>query len=193
MKKIKTTLILLVLFAFLSPVTIMAADYRMDTEKGHAHIAFKINHLGFSIVLGMFKNFAGTFQYDPENLAGFSTEVTVDVASVDSNQAERDKHLRSEDFFHVDKYPEARFVSTGYEDKGNGQGVLSGDFTLRGVTKSINLEISQMESGNDPWGNFRHGFSGTTTLTLKDFGILFDLGPSGEKAQVEFSVEGIRQ
>jgi len=106
------------------------------------------------MVMGRFNTFTGAFQYDPENITAFSTDVTVDVASVDSNQAERDKHLRSKDFFHVDEYPEARFVSTGYEDKGNGQGIMTGDLTLRGVTKSITLEISQMESGKDPWGNY---------------------------------------
>jgi len=113
-----------------------------------------VNHLDFSMVMGRFNTFTGAFQYDPENITAFSTDVTVDVASVDSNQAERDKHLRSKDFFHVDEYPEARFVSTGYEDKGNGQGIMTGDLTLRGVTKSITLEISQMESGKDPWGNY---------------------------------------
>lgn len=193
MKKTLISLTLLTVVAFMAPSTLMAADYQIDTDKAHAYIAFKVNHLGFSMLMGRFNTFNGTFQYDPENVAAFSTEVIVDVASVNSNQAERDKHLRSKDFFNVDEYPEAHFVSTGYEDKGDGKGTLTGDLTLRGTTKSISIAIVQMESGKDPWGNVRHGFSGTTALTLKDFGINFDLGPKGEHAELEFSVEGIQQ
>ncbi len=193
MKRTIFALTLLATLALLPASALMAADYQMDTDNAHAYIAFKINHLGFSMVMGRFNTFSGTFQYEPEDLAAFSTQVAVDVTSVDSNQAERDKHLRSKDFFHVEKYPEATFISTGYEDKGGNKGALTGDLTLRGVTKAITLNIEQMESGKDPWGNFRHGFSGKTTLTLKDFGIPFDLGPKGEEAQLEFSVEGIRQ
>lgn len=193
MKKIIIGITLLAALALLPSSTLLAADYQIDTKGAHAYIAFKINHLGFSMVMGRFNTFNGTFQYDENNPAVFSTQVTVDVASVDSNQAERDKHLRGKDFFHVDEYPEASFVSTGYKDQGDGKGTLTGNLTLRGVTKPIILAIEQMESGKDPWGNFRHGFSGKTTLTLKEFGIPFDLGPKGEEAQLEFSVEGIRQ
>ncbi len=193
MKKTIIVLTLLATLALFPPSTLLAADYQIDAKGAHAYIAFKINHLGFSMVMGRFNTFSGTFQYDENNPAAFTTQVTVDVASVDSNQAERDKHLRSKDFFDVEKHPEATFVSTGYKDNGDGNGVLSGDLTLRGVTKPITIAIEQMESGKDPWGNFRHGFSGKTTLTLKDFGIPFDLGPKGEEAQLEFSVEGIRQ
>ncbi len=191
MNKILIRITLLMALMLLPPSTLLAANYEIDTQQAHAYIAFKVNHLGFSYVMGRFNKFSGTFQYDENNPAAFSTQVTVDVTSIDTNQKKRDKHLRSKDFFHVDQYPEAFFTSTGYEDHGDGKGTLAGDLTLRGVTKPITIAIEQMASGKDPWpwGKYRHGFSGKTALNLIDF----NLGPQGEQAELEFSVEGIRE
>jgi len=90
-----------------------AEKYEFDTEKQHAFIQFRIQHLGFSWLHGRFNEFDGRFTYDPENPANSQVRVTIDTASVDTNHAERDKHLREEDFLYVKEYPEARFVSTG--------------------------------------------------------------------------------
>lgn len=93
----------------------------------------------------------------------------------------------------VDKYPSAKFVSTSYEAKGAGKAVMKGNLTLRGVTRPIIIDVTEVGAGADPWGGYRRGFSGTTTLTLKDFGIDYDLGPASRTVDLFLSVEGIRQ
>lgn len=170
-----------------------AADYVIDTEHQHAFVEFRIPHLGFSWMYGRFNDFSGTFSYDEGNPSTASVDVTVDTASIDTNNAERDKHLRSEDFLYVSEYPEAHFTSTSYEKTGEDAGILTGDLTLRGVTKEIKIDVTEMRADEDPWGGYRRGFIGTTTLELADYGIDYDLGPSGEEVEMTFSFEGVRQ
>ncbi|QGT77769.1 YceI family protein [Guyparkeria halophila] len=174
------------------PVTAQAAEYVIDTEGQHAFIEWRINHLGFSWLYGRFNDFEGSFEYEDGSIEDASVEVTIDMASLDSNHAERDKHLREADFFHVKEYPEATFKSTGIESTDDGF-VITGDLTMRGVTKEIEIEAEKVGEGEDPWGGYRAGFHGTTTLTLKDFGIDYDLGPAATTAEVTLSVEGVRQ
>jgi len=97
-------------------------NYVMDTQKHHAFIQFKIAHLGFSWILGRFNEFEGTFSFDAKHPENNRVQVTIDTASIDTNHAKRDKHLRSPDFFNVSKYPTATFESTRYDDKGHGKG-----------------------------------------------------------------------
>lgn len=170
-----------------------AADYVIDTQGAHAFIQFKISHLGYSWLLGRFNDFSGSFSYDEKNPNAAKVEVLIKTASLDSNHAERDKHLRGSDFFDVDKYPEARFVSTAFKDKGDGTAVLTGNLTLKGVTKPVTIDVKHVGHGTDPWGGYRRGFEGKTTLTLKDFGIDYDLGPAARTAELFLSVEGIRK
>ena len=175
------------------PALAPAADYVIDTEDSHAFIQFKIPHLGYSWLLGRFNDFEGTFSYDEDNPAASEVQVVIRTASIDSNHAERDKHLRGEDFLHVDEYPEARFVGTGFEEQADGTAVLSGDLTLHGVTRPVTIEVEHVGHGPDPWGGYRRGFEGRTTLTLADFGIDYDLGPASREVDLYLSVEGIRQ
>lgn len=175
------------------PTLAPAADYVIDTEKAHAFIQFRIQHLGYSWLYGRFNTFEGNFSYDAKNPAANKVEVGIDTASIDSNHAERDKHLRSDDFLDVGKFPQARFVSSRFEDKGNGKATLTGDLTLHGVTKPVVIEVEHIGEGNDPWGGYRAGFFGTTTLKLADFGITRDLGPASQEVELMLSVEGIRQ
>jgi len=179
--------------ALLLPTLAPAADYVIDTKGAHASIEFRIQHLGYSWLVGRFDDFSGQFSYDEDNPSASKVEVTVDTASVDSNHAERDKHLRSEEFLDVAKYPQARFVSTGYQERANGSAVLSGDLTLHGVTRPVTIDVKPVGHGPDPWGGYRRGFSGTTTLKLADYGIKRDLGPASREVQLFLSVEGIRQ
>ena len=121
--------------------------------------------------------------------------IEIDMTSLDSNHAERDKHLRSERFFDATKFPVATFVSTGWDDLGHGKAILKGDMTLRGITKAITINVSQIGAGKDPWGGFRRGFEGSTTLHLSDYKMKESaiLGPVAEDIQIWLSIEGIRQ
>jgi polyisoprenoid-binding protein YceI len=175
------------------PALAPAADYVIDTKDSHAFIQFKIPHLGYSWLLGRFNDFEGTFSYDEADPAASEVEVVIRTASIDSNHAERDKHLRGEDFLHVDEYPEARFVGTAFEEKGDGTAVLAGELTLHGVTRPVTIDVEHVGHGPDPWGGYRRGFEGRTTLTLADYGIDYDLGPASREVDLYLSVEGIRQ
>lgn len=176
------------------PATAPAAEeYVIDTEGAHAFIQFRINHLGFSWLYGRFNDFEGRFSYDEDNPANSDVELTINMASIDSNHAERDRHLRGEDFFHVREFPEAHFVSTGFEEHGNGTATLTGELTMKDVTREVVIDVEQVGAGEDPWGDYRRGFQGETTITLKDFDIDYDLGPAAREAHLELAIEGIRQ
>jgi len=192
----KKWLLSLVFILGLGAATAQAAEhYVIDTKGMHAFITFKIKHLGYSWLEGRFDRFSGDFDFDDANPANNKVKVDIDVSSVDTNHAERDKHLRSARFFDTDKFPKASFVSTGWEDKGNGKAILKGKFTLRGVTKNIAIDVSQVGTGKDPWGGYRRGFEGTTTLHLSDYKMKEGhiLGPVAENVQLWLSVEGVRQ
>ena len=174
-------------------VALPAADYLIDTKGYHASINFKISHLGYSWMIGRFDRFSGNFSYDENNPSAASVTVTIDTASVDTNHAERDKHLRSGEFLDASKYPEARFVSSGYQQTGKDKGQLKGDLTLRGVTQPITIQVTHIGAGQDPWGNYRRGFEGHAQFALQDYGIDFNLGPASKEVMLNLNVEGIRQ
>lgn len=192
--RFKTILATLLLTLGLSG-TALAEDYVIDTAKDHAFIQFKIAHLGYSWMLGRFNDFEGTFSYDEKNPSAAKVNVTIDVASVDTNHAERDKHLRSPDFFDVDKFPQAHFVSTSFKELGHGKALLKGKFTLRGITRDIAIDVTHVGHGADPWGGYRRGFEGTTTLKLTDYEIpkAAMLGAAAATTELYFSFEGVRQ
>ncbi len=170
-----------------------AAEYVIDDKGGHASINFSIKHLGYSWLVGRFNEFNGSFNYNAENPEASTIMVNINPESVDSNQAERDKHLRSDEFLAVKKFPEAKFVSTAFTPVADGSAILSGNLTLRGVTKPIEIAVTKVGEGKDPWGGYRAGFQGTTELKLKDYGINFNLGPASESVYLDLNVEGIRQ
>jgi polyisoprenoid-binding protein YceI len=183
----------LMLAGWMTAGQVQAADYVIDTKGAHAFIQFRIPHLGYSLLLGRFNDFSGKFSYDEENPDSASVEVRIKTASIDSNHAERDKHLRGEDFLDVDKYPLAEFTSTGYRENPDGTAVLSGNLTLHGVTRPVQIDVEPVGQGPDPWGGYRMGFTGTTRLKLADYGIDYDLGPASTEVNLFFSIEGIRQ
>ncbi|MGD8176210.1 YceI family protein [Marinimicrobium sp. ARAG 43.8] len=190
----KKTLFALTLGSLMA-VPAMAADYKIDSEGAHASINFKIQHLGYSWLVGRFNDFEGSFSYDTDDVAASKINVTIDTSSVDSNHAERDKHLRSDDFLNTSKFGEATFVSkriTDIDDDGKDFDVV-GDLTLHGVTREITIEVEKVGEGEDPWGGYRVGFKGETELRLKDFGIDYNLGPASEKVYLDLHVEGVRQ
>ena len=175
------------------PKTASAADYVIDTQGAHASIQFKVSHLGYSFVVGRFNDFEGSFSFDSKQISDAKVNVEIDTASLDSNHAERDKHLRSEDFLNVAKHPKASFVSSSVEDLGQGKFVLNGNLTLNGVTKPVAIDAKFIGEGQDPWGGYRAGFVGQTEFALKDYDIKMDLGPASSHVTLDLVVEGIRQ
>ncbi len=170
-----------------------AADYEIDSKGAHASIQFKIKHLGYSWLTGRFNTFDGDFSYDAEAPEKSKIEVVIDTASIDSNHAERDKHLKSDDFLDVKKFPKAVFKSTSFEVKDEKNAVVTGIFMLHGVKKTISFPVEKIGEGKDPWGGHRAGFAGKTTLKLSDYGITYNLGPASTHVEIELHVEGIRK
>lgn len=173
------------------PMFVNAADYKIDTNGAHASINFKVSHLGYSFIKGRFNKFDGDFSFDPENIAASKVTVNVDTRSLDSNHAERDKHIKSSDFIDAGKFSTATFSSTKVTPLSDDKLAISGNLTLHGVSKPITIDASFIGEGEDPWGGYRAGFQGTTRLQLADFGIQV-MGASSY-VDMELHVEGIRQ
>ena len=165
-----------------------AADYVVDDKGAHAAINFKVKHLGFSWLTGRFNVFDGKFSFDEKNIEASKIVINIDTKSVDSNHAERDKHLRSGDFLDVQKFGKAKFESTKIVDKGNGKLAITGDFTMHGITKSLVIDAEKIGAGDDPWGGYRAGFAGTAKIAMKDFGLKMDFGD----VLFDLYVEGVR-
>lgn len=173
----------------------LADTYVIDTKGAHASINFAVKHLGYSWLTGRFDNFSGEFSYDPAKPEASTISVTIDTTSVNSNHAERDKHLRSDDFLNVDKFPKATFVSKQIKVDGDDKNEFDiiGDLTLNGVTKSVTIEVEKIGEGKDPWGGYRAGFEGETEINMRDFNIKMDLGPASQVVKLELHVEGIKK
>ncbi len=173
--------------------TVNAADYIIDSKGAHASINFKIQHLGYSWLTGRFDKFGGSFSYDAANISASKIEVNIDTSSVNSNHAERDKHLKSDDFLDVSAFANAKFVSKSVTDKGDGKLAITGTLTLHGVSKEITIDAQTVGEGKDPWGGYRVGFSGTTNIALTDFAIKMNLGPASNNVELNLYIEGIKQ
>lgn len=134
----------------------VAADYKIDKEGQHAFVNFRIQHLGYSWLYGTFRDFDGTFTFDEKNPAADKVSVTINTNSVDTNHAERDKHLRS-GIPERGEISKATFTSTSVKKDGD-ELDITGDLTLNGVTKPVTLEAKLLGQGKDPWGGERAGF-----------------------------------
>ncbi|SQF93915.1 protease PasP [Paucimonas lemoignei] len=177
--------------ALLSAGQAMAADYTIDKEGQHAFVDFKISHLGYSFIHGTFKDWTGKFSFDAAKPEASKIDVELKTASLFTNHAERDKHIMSKDFLDTGKFPEAKFVSTAVKSTGAKTADVTGDLTLHGVTKPIVIKATFNGEGKDPWGGYRAGFNGTSTLNLNDFGIKGP-GPTSQTLDLEISFEGVQ-
>lgn len=168
-----------------------AAEYNIDPS--HSFVEFRIQHLGYSWMLGRFNDISGDFTYAPDaGPEAQSIRIKVNTASVDTNHAERDKHLRNEDFLDVDKLSESSFISTGFDGDDSG-GTMRGDLTILGVTRSVEFPVKKIGEGDDPWGGYRAGFESRLELDRRDFNMDYDLGPASWTFSLEVFVEGIRR
>src|SRR2546426_12165787 len=149
-----------------------ALDYTSDPD--HSNILFKVKHLGVSTVTGRFEKFTATFDFDPQALKLASVQATIEAASLSTNVAKRDDHLRSADFLDVAKYPTITFASREVTSIKDSKFKLTGDLSLHGVTHPVVLDGSFGGAVKDPWGNERAAFTATTTIHRKDFGLTWN-------------------
>lgn len=188
----KKTLIAFAMASAALASTAHAADrYKIDTEGAHASVNFEVPHLGFSYIVGRFNNFEGEFTFDKGNPGNSSVEVTVKTESVDTNHPERNNHVRSNDFLGASEFGEAKFKSTSIEVVDDHTANIKGDLTIRDVTKEVVINAVHIGGGNDPWGNYREGFRGTTEFSLKDFGAPSPMADL--KVKLDLNFEGIKQ
>jgi polyisoprenoid-binding protein YceI len=147
-----------------------AGTYKVDAT--HTSVGFTVRHL-LTNVDGKFRAFEGQIVFDPAAPEKTSVSGWIDAASIDTNVEKRDEHLRGADFFDVAKFPKIEFTSTGVSDvdKAKNTAKLQGNLTMRGVTKPVVLDAQFLGAATDPWGNKKAGFSATTTLDRKDFGL----------------------
>ena len=165
----------------------------------HSEVEFSVRHLMISTVKGRFTDVQGTLQYNEADPTGSNVEVRIATASVDTRADQRDTHLRSADFFDAEHYPFMTFKSTRVERTGEGRGKLTGDLTIRGVTRPVTLDVKREGRGKDPWGGERLGFSATTVLNREAFGLTWNQALEtggvvvGEEVKVSIEVEWVKQ
>ena len=170
--------------------------YEIDPIHSSAH--FSVRHMMVSNVRGQFTKISGTIRFDSANPANSSVEATIDAASIETHDAQRDTHLKSSDFFDVGKFPTLTFRSKRIEAHSGG-GKITGDLTIHGVTKEITLDVEGPTPENkDPWGKYRIGLSATTKLSRKDFGLTWNAALEtggvlvGDEVKITIDVEAFR-
>jgi len=174
----------------------LTGDYEIDVA--HTRLGFVARHAMVTSVRGQFTDFAGRLHLDAEDPTRSTAQVTIQVASINTGQEQRDAHLRSPDFFDVEKYPEMTFTSTRAEQVGEDAFRLTGDLTIRDVTRPVTLEVTYNGSAKDPFGNLRAGFEGRATVNRKDWNLTWNaaLETGGflvsDKIRLEFDVSAVK-
>ena len=174
----------------------ITGGYVLDVA--HSRLGFVARHAMVTKVRGAFNDFEGTAHLDGTDPSKSYATVTIDVASVDTRQSQRDDHLRTNDFFDAPTYPKITFVSTAVEKLDAESFRMKGDLTIKDVTKSVSIDFDYNGSATDPYGNHRVGFEGSTVINRKDFGVNFNaaLEAGGvmvsEKITLEFEISAIK-
>lgn len=173
----------------------MTSTWNIDAT--HSGISFSIRHMVFSKVRGRFTTYTGTIHLEDGDLSRSSVEVNIDAASIDTGTPQRDTHLRSADFFDVERFPELRFRSKRALDLGAGKLRVFGDLTIRDVTREVILDAETSGRARDPWGNERIGFAAKTAIDRKDYGLawnqLLEAGGVlvGDRVDIELDVQAV--
>ena len=176
--------------------TIPTGSYTIDPT--HSRIGFVARHAMVTKVRGSFNEFDGTGFFDADDPTSTRLQLTIQAASIDTRNADRDGHLRSNDFFDMDTYPEITFVSTVVEQTGDDAYRVTGDLTIKGVTNPVTVDFEYTGTAVDPYGNTRIGLDGTTVVNRKDWGVSWNaaLEAGGvlvsDKVTLEFEVSAIR-
>lgn len=167
-------------------------------DPAHTKVEFGVRHMMFSTVKGSFPGVEGALRFDPSDLGASSVEVRIDAASIDTGNADRDRHLRSDDFLDVENHPELTFRSTkvsGTPEKLQ----VEGELTIRGTTRPVTLEGAFLGSGKDPWGQERSGFHAETKIQRKEFGLTWNQALEaggvlvGDEVRITLDVQAVRQ
>lgn len=173
------------------------ATSRWNIDTTHSSVQFTIRHLVISKVRGAFKTWQGVIDFDPEDAGASKVAARIEAASIDTREAKRDDHLRSADFFDVEKFPELTFDSKKV-DKDGDKLRITGDLTIHGVTRSVELDAEFGGIGKDPWGNERIAFEARTSVNRKDFGLgwnqVLEAGGVlvGEQVEITLDVQAIK-
>jgi polyisoprenoid-binding protein YceI len=174
----------------------LSGTYAIDPV--HTRIGFVARHAMVTKVRGSFHDFEGSATFDGDNPANATVTVTVKAASIDTGNAQRDEHLRSDDFLAMKTHPEITFASTAFRQTSETSFDLTGDLTIRGVTRSVTIPFAYEGAAKDPFGNLRLGFEGSTTINRKDFGVTWNAALEtggvlvGDKVVLEFDVSAIK-
>jgi polyisoprenoid-binding protein YceI len=181
-----------------TPATLAELSGSYVFDPAHTRIGFVARHAMVTKVRGSFNEFEGNAVIDAADLAKSSAQLTIQAGSIDTRQAQRDEHLRSNDFLAMEEFPQITFVSTGVEQTGPASLELTGDLTIRGVTDSVTIPFDFEGAATDPYGNLRVGFEGSVVINRKDYGITWNaaLETGGvlvsEKITLEFEVSAIK-
>ncbi len=189
------TLALVALVTVLALPT-MAAEYSIDSA--HSSVNFQIKHLAISKVNGAFLDFTGSINFDETDLSATSAEAVIQLASVNTGNTKRDDHLRSPDFFDVEKFSAMTFKSTSVKMKNAQEGQITGDLTMHDVTKSVTLDLEINGTVTDPWGGQRVGASLSGKINRKDWGLTWNKAMEtgglvvGEDVKITIEIEGVQ-
>jgi polyisoprenoid-binding protein YceI len=183
----------LALIALLFTVGLAFSADTYQVDPNHSTVQFSAKHLLISTVTGKFKEFSGTISYDDKDITKSSVSGTIKTASLDTGVADRDNHLRSADFFDVEKNPEITFKSTKIEKSGD-DATVTGDLTIKGVTKEVKFPATVNGPIKDPWGNSRLGFSFNLEINRMDYGISWsktmDSGGMVVSKEIKIQIDG---
>jgi len=184
--------IFLILAFFIGFSTLNAA--KLEIDKSHSHVGFSIKHLMISNVKGEFNDYSAQIEFDTNTKVFQKLETTIQATSIDTGIEKRDNHLRSADFFDVAKFPNITFKMNSYKADGD-EGILTGDLTIHGITKTVELEVEFNGMVKDPWGNTRAGFSIEGKINRKDFGLTWNKALEaggvlvGDKVKLQIELE----
>lgn len=172
-------------------------NWKIDTA--HSHVQFSVRHMMISTVRGEFETFDGTIDFDQENPEDSEVKVRIDAASINTREEDRDNHLRSPDFLNVEDYPYLIFESKRVEQTSDDSGRIVGDLTIRGVTNEVVLEVDYHGVARSPWGSTSAGFSATTSINRKDWGLTWNQALEtggvlvGDKVTIDIELELVKQ
>jgi polyisoprenoid-binding protein YceI len=172
---------------------------KWEIDSSHSGIHFSVRHMVVAKVRGQFARWSGTFVAEDGDLARAKANVAIDASSIDTGVAERDAHLKSSDFLDVASFPDITFKSNGVEKLSDETLRVSGELTIRGVTREVVLDVEYAGRTKDPWGNERAGFTAKTALDRKDFGLtwnqVLEAGGVmvGDRVTIEIEVEAVKQ